>query len=239
MHQIPHNVRLLSILDGPASTGESRKRFFEQLHDRVAAIPGVSSATVASDIPLMAMSYDAPATQQFAVDGRVPAPGEPPSLVNTRLRGRRVLRNAETPHVAWTRLSAERRPRRSGRPDCQSAVGVDVFWQWRGDQAPNPADPRECRKCDRAVADQRRRVAHRATVRWREGAGPHRVRAGSRRDDDAPVRLCQLAMSRPSPRLWGALFGFMAFAALVVASIGLYAATAHGVEAWTQKIGLA
>jgi len=71
----------LAVANQKYPTGELRKQFFEQLHERVVSIPGVTSATVASDIPFMAMSYDALATRQLALDGRVPVPGEPPSLV--------------------------------------------------------------------------------------------------------------------------------------------------------------
>src|SRR3989442_12799227 len=47
-----------------------------------------------------------------------------------------------------------------------------------------------------------------------------------------------LAMSRQPPRVWGGMFGLLATIALVLASIGLYAVTAHGVTERTQEIGV-
>jgi putative ABC transport system permease protein len=62
-------------------------------------------------------------------------------------------------------------------------------------------------------------------------------------DPDLPLYYLQtmddtLAMSRQSPRLWGALFGLMALVALVLASVGLFAVTSHGVTQRTHEIGV-
>jgi putative ABC transport system permease protein len=62
-------------------------------------------------------------------------------------------------------------------------------------------------------------------------------------DPDLPLYFLStmeqtLAMSRQAPRVWGGMFGLLAGIALVLASVGLYAVTAHGITQRTQEIGV-
>jgi hypothetical protein len=62
-------------------------------------------------------------------------------------------------------------------------------------------------------------------------------------DPDLPLFFTQsidsvVVQSRGGQRLLGSLFGFLALSGLVLASVGLYALTAHGVAERTREVGI-
>ncbi|OLC40705.1 MAG: hypothetical protein AUH43_25845 [Acidobacteria bacterium 13_1_40CM_65_14] len=69
----PSNAITTSITLPPTKyrTPDQRLAFYRQLHDKLAAIPGITFAAVATALPLGGAS-----TRQLAIDGRAPAAGE-------------------------------------------------------------------------------------------------------------------------------------------------------------------
>jgi putative ABC transport system permease protein len=67
---------------------ERRKRFFEQLDERLAASPVVSSAAIASDIPL---SWSPSASRQIWIEGRSGAGGDPVPTASYVIAGERYF----------------------------------------------------------------------------------------------------------------------------------------------------
>jgi predicted permease len=73
----PENVLLVSVDLGPPGYEPARgKAFFEQLVDRVQAVPGVRAATVASRVP----GSGGGLIRTLAIDGYEPPPGEVPTM---------------------------------------------------------------------------------------------------------------------------------------------------------------
>jgi predicted permease len=77
-----HNVVLAQI--DPESLGYSKQQqhlFYQQLLDRVRALPGIDSASLTSSLPLGTQRLSQPAT----IDGFTPPPGQPGVFVQTAL----------------------------------------------------------------------------------------------------------------------------------------------------------
>jgi predicted permease len=165
------------------------------------------------------------------------APGQEAAIVNQRFAsmffpdadpiGQRIrLANAASPNLAqpWFTIVgvAPTVPQVVARESPDPVVYVSV----RGEPAPH-----------RFVTVMARADGDRASIISRLREEIRKV------DPDLPgysVRTMDevLAMSRWPYRVFGALFALLAGIALVLASIGLYAVTAHGVTQRTQEIGI-
>jgi putative ABC transport system permease protein len=255
-------------------TGDSRKRFFAQLDERLTAIPGVISATIASDVPFIALSVDALAQRQLAVDGRPAPAGETPRLVARVYVGARYFETLglhtvrgrgfdgrdnlagqegaivnqrlasmffgdENPIGRRIQLTPANAPRAAA--PWYTIVGISpTIPQWVGAPADEPVayvpvrtEPAMHRfasiivRADPDLATMAPRL--RETVRAL--------------DPDLPLYYLQtmdqmLSMSHRLPRMWAEMFGVMALIALVLASVGLYALTSHGVVRRAHEIGV-
>jgi predicted permease len=264
----------LAVANQKYPTGEQRKRFYERLDERVMAIPGVTSATVASDIPFMAMSVDALVERQVAIDGHEPLPAEKPPIVSRVYVGARYFETLGVRPVRGRRFEA-----RDGLPGQEGAIVNERFASMVFGQG-NPLG-RRIRLTPAAAGGAPPRAPWMTIV----GVMPNvRQSVGSPDPDPVayvPVRaepalhrfaslIVRTGMSRPSvvpllreavrevdpdlplyyivtmdqwvamgaPRLWVGIFGLLAAIALVLASVGLSAITAHGVAQRVQEVGV-
>jgi putative ABC transport system permease protein len=264
----------LAVANQKYPTAEQRKRFFEQLDERLTSVPGISSVTIASDIPFMALSVDTLAMRQVAIDGRPLNPGNtPPAVarvyVGARyfetlglgvLRGRGFQKGDElagqeaaivNQRFASMFFGAESPLGQRIRLTPANVAGAAAPWltivgisptvpQFVGASSPEPVV---------YIPVRAEPAPHRfASVIVRGGPGlaaitPLLREAVRAVDPDLPLYFLStmeqtLAMSRRAPRLWGGMFGLLAGIALALASVGLYAVTAHGITQRTQEIGV-
>jgi putative ABC transport system permease protein len=244
------------------STPADRKRFLEQLHERLSSITVFSAVTMASHVP---MEFGAPARELF-IDGVTWASGEKPPLVSYVLTGTRYFDALKLPIVRGRALEPT-----DGRPGQEGVVvderfvsrffstgeavgrrirvGASGVWftivgvaRTVPQQGPAPElrplvyAPLEAE----AAPDGRAAIivkgplaAATAALREEVGALDPRLPLFAIETLDA-VR----ARGRLPSRLFSTWFGTLALVALVLAAVGVFAITAHNVAQRTHEIGV-
>lgn len=260
------------------ATPDARRRFLEQLDDRLGSLPVFSSVTMASHVPL---EFGAP-VRELSIDGVRREAGEKPPLITYLLTGTRYFETIKLPVVrgrgftpADARAGQEaaivdqrfaerffsnddpighRIQLRAANPTAQpgpwlTIVGVAQAVIQFGPQefsrplvyAPLRADPSPDGRA--AVIVKGSASANAAT-----DSGLTAITASLREevralDPNLPLYAIEtmdttIARSRYPVRLVGTWFGVLAVIALVLASVGVFALTAHGVAQRTQEIGV-
>jgi predicted permease len=263
----PANAITTSIALPPARyrTPDQRIEFYRQLHDKLASIPGVSSAAVTTALPLGGAS-----TRLLAIDGRAPAAGETAPTVWTLtvspayfaamglqlLRGRGFGDNdgaagaeaaivnqrfAEMFFPSGDAIGHHIRltdVNASGAPPWMTIAGVSPTVRQRSLPDPDPVVYLPLRAAPPASA----------AVIVRTAAAPAAIAPGLREavraiDPDLPLyRLMPLEQALVESQ-WNARVSTMiatsiSLIAVCLAAVGLYAVTAHAVVQRTQEIGI-
>jgi putative ABC transport system permease protein len=245
-------------------TADRRHQFLARLEDRLAGVSAFSSVAIGSDIPLVTLGGS---RRQLAIDGRAPVPGETPPMVSGVSMGRRYFETAGIPlakgwadpegaivnqrfaamffpnddpvghRIRLTRPNAAGAPTpwititgvsqtlpQFGPPNSGRSDEPVAYVPFRADPAPPPF-----------VSILARGELAAVTAAMRE-----EVRA---LDPNLPLYSIQtveqaVARTRWPNRVIGTWFGLLAVIALALASVGLFAVTAHGVAERTQEIGV-
>lgn len=242
-------------------TPGDRKRFLEQLDQRLASLTVFSSATMASHVPL---EFGAPIRELF-IDGVAAAPDQRRPLVSYMLVGARYFDALKLPIVRGRAIeAADARPGQEGavvdeRFTAQffpgsDAIGRRIRLRANGvpftivgvartvpQSGPRPAihpmvyAPLQAEPAPEggAAIIVKGPLAASATLR-------EEVRA---MDSTLPLFAIEtvysaLARGRFPSRLISTWFGVLALAALVLAAVGVFAMTAHSVAQRTHEIGV-
>ena len=122
----PHNVMSVGIPihDGTYKTWPERAAYFEQLHDKVAQIPGVSMAAISSN----ATPPDNGFTTKFEIVGK---PSGARSVVPLQHGQPGILPCVENSAGARTNLGQRREPSRRSRHRRQSDLRQALLPEWR------------------------------------------------------------------------------------------------------------
>jgi predicted permease len=264
----PANALTTSIALPPARyrTSDQRLNFYEQLHDKLAAIGGVSAAAVATVLPM-----GGAAPRQLAIDGREPAAGDRPPTVWTLtvspsyfaaiglpvLRGRAFddrdgAAGTETAIVNQRFVemffpdgdAIERHIRlidasaSNVAPPSLTIVGISPTVRQRSLPDPDPVVYVPLRGAPPAAANIIVRTASEPAA-----IGPALREAVRVIDPDVPLhRLMPLEQalteSQWNARVSNMIINGIVFVALGLAAVGLYAVIAHAVVQRTQEIGI-
>jgi putative ABC transport system permease protein len=243
-------------------TPDDRKRFLEQLNERLAAMTVFSSVTMASHVPL---EFGAPARELF-IDGLTLAPGEKPPLVSYILTGTGYFDLLQLPIVRGRAIDAT-----DGRRGQEGAVIDERFASQFFPQAdpigrrirlgasgvwftivgiartvPQSGPRPEIRPVVYAALEAEPAPEGRAAIMVKGplAAASARLREEVRAmDPTLPLFAIEtldaaLVRGRFITRMISTWFGVLAVVALVLAAVGVFAITAHAVAQRTHEIGV-
>jgi putative ABC transport system permease protein len=255
----------VGISDVRYDTPEKRRLFFQQLRDRVAALPGVAAVGAASHLPLSESFWGSSLTVEgFPVLSSAQAPRIfrtviTPQYLNALdipLRAGRDFTDADTPDTPlvtiideglareyWPGESALGKRIRFGAPEANqpwhTIVGVV------GEVKQERLD-RSRRRSVYLAHGQRAFDGMRLTIR--ATANPPDLSAALRRtvkalDPDVPLDevrtlASHVARSYWQPRLYALLFGLFAGVGLLLACVGIYGVMSYAVAQRTHEIGI-
>jgi putative ABC transport system permease protein len=244
------------------STPADRKRFLEQLNQRLSAMTVFSAVTMASHVP---MEFGAPTGELF-IEGASTAPDEKPPLVSYLLTGARYFDTLKLPIVRGRAIEpSDARPGQEGavvderfasrffpgedpigRRIRLGAAGVWYTIVGVAHTVPQFGPAPELRPIVYAPLEAEPTPDGRAAIIVKGPLGPvsdalrEEVRAM-----DAALPLFAIetldatrARGRLPARLMSMWFGALAVVALVLAAVGVFAITAHGVAQRTEEIGI-
>jgi predicted permease len=243
-------------------TADHRRRFLEQLNQRLSTMTVFSSVTMASHVPT---EFGAPARALF-IDGAALAPGGKPPMVSYVLTGTRYFDTLKVPMVRGRAIEAA-----DGRPGEEGAV-VDERFAAQFFPAADPigrrirlgasgvwftivgiartvpqSGPRpEIRPLVYAALQAEPAPEGRAAIIVK---GPLAAASATLREEvramDPSLPLfaietldAALARGRFPGRLISTWFAVLALVALVLAAVGVFAITAHNVAQRTHEIGV-
>jgi len=251
-------------------THDARRQFFDRLDARLAAHPALTSAALASHLPVVAFSGP---PRQLSIDGRETPAGTPPTTTVVQI-GQRYFETLGIRLLRGRTLTES-----DGAPGREAAVVNDLFARrYFADSDPigqrirlaapapatpatpwltivgvsqtvpslGPARPRELEE-PAAYLPLGLEPAPRAAVVIVRNHDGLAAAAGTLReevralDPDLPlygVESLDESVARARFNLFAIWFGVLAAIALVVAAVGLYAVTSHGVAQRTQEIGI-
>ena len=243
-------------------TPDDRKRFFDRLEERLASITAFPAVTLASHAPL---EIGGP-SRELSIDGVTRAPDAKPPVVTYILTGARYFDTLKLPVVRGRAFTSSdgvagqegaivdqvfaarffpdgdpigRRIRLGAAASFLTIVGV-------AQTVPQAGPPELVRPVVYAPLQADAAPEGRATIFV---YGNLSAAAAALRDEvralDPNLPLfgietldTAVARSRIPVRLVGTWFGVLALVALILASVGLYALTAHGVAQRVQEIGI-
>jgi putative ABC transport system permease protein len=243
-------------------TPDDRKRFLEQLDDRLSALTVFSSVTMASHVP---MEFGAPARELF-IDGVTPTPGQPPPLISYMLTGKRYFDALSVPIVRGRAIGpADARPGQEGAvidERCASQffpnadpigrrirLGTTGVWftivgiaRTLPQSGPAPA----IRPVVYAALHAEPAPEGRAAI---IAKGPIAAVSATLREEvrgmDPTLPLfaietldAALARGRLPARVISTWFGVLAIVALILAAVGVFAISAHNVAQRTHEIAV-
>ena len=244
------------------STPADRKRFLEQLNRRLTEMSVFSAVTMASHVP---MDVGAPAREVF-LEGIDSAPGEKPPLISYLLTGARYFETLKLPMVRGRGIGdVDARPGQEGavvderfaarffanenplgRRIRIGATGAWLTIVGVARTVPQTGPPSELRPIVYAPLEAEPAPDGRAAiiVKGPLAAVVATLREEVRAMDPAlPIFAVEtldqtLARGRLPARLVGTWFGSLAMVALLLAAVGVFAITAHGVAQRTEEIGI-
>jgi predicted permease len=244
------------------STPADRKRFLEQLNQRLSGMTAFSAVTMASHVP---MEFGGPAREVF-VEGTDYAPGEKPPLVSYLLTGARYFETLKLPIVRGRGIqNADARPGQEGAvvderfasrffPDHNPIgrrirVGAAGVWYTIVGVArtlPQSGPPSELRPLVYAPLQAEPAPDGRAAiiVKGQLAAASATLREEVRAMDPALLLFAietlddAQARGRLPARMFSTWFAWLAAVALMLAAVGVFAITAHSVTQRTEEIGV-
>jgi predicted permease len=244
------------------SNPADRKRFLEQLDQRLSGMTAFSAVTMASHVP---MEVGAPAREVF-VEGTDYAPGEKLPLISYLLTGARYFETLELPLVRGRGIQdVDARPGQEaavvderfatrffpnqdaiGRRIRIGAAGVWYTIVGIARTLPQSGPPSELRPIVYAPLQAEPAPDGRAAIiaKGPLAAASERLREEVRAMDPAlPLFAIETldqaqARGRLPARLFSTWFGSLAVVALVLAAVGVFAITAHSVTQRTEEIGV-
>jgi predicted permease len=244
------------------ASASDRKRFLEQLNQRLSEMTVFSAVTMAGQAP---MDIGAPAREVF-VEGTEYAPGEKPPLASYLLTGARYFETLRLPLVRGRGIQdGDERPGREGAvvderfaarffPDRDPIgrrirIGAAGVWYTIVGVAralPESGPPSELRPLVYAPLQAEPEPDGRAAIIVK---GPLAAVSATLREEvramDPALPLFGIetlddaqARARIPARLSGTWFGTLAVVALLLAAVGVSAITAHSVGQRTEEIGV-
>jgi predicted permease len=243
-------------------TPDDRKRFLEQLNQRLSSMTVLSSVTLASHVPL---EFGAPARELY-IEGRALAPGEKPPVVSYMLTGTRYFETVKVPIVRGRAIESG-----DGRPGSEGAVvderfaarffpngealgrrirlGASGVWftiVGIARTVPQSGPRPEIRPLVYAALEAEPTPEGRAAIIVK---GPLAAASATLREEvramDPTLPLfaietldAALARGRFPARIISTWFGVLALVALVLAAVGVFAITAHSVAHRRHEIGV-
>jgi predicted permease len=244
------------------STSAGRKRFLEQLNRRLSEMTVFSAVTMASHVP---MEFGAP-TRELTVEGTDFPPGQKPPLISYLLTGARYFETLKLPIVRGRGIQdMDARPGQEGAvvderfatrffPNQDPVghrirVGATGVWYTIVGVArtvPQYGPAPELRPIVYAPLEAEPAPDGRAAiiVKGPLAAASTTLREELRAMDPAlPLFAIETldqvqARGRLSSRLISTWFGSLATVALLLAAVGVFAITAHGVAQRTEEIGI-
>jgi putative ABC transport system permease protein len=239
-----------------------RKRFLEQLNQRLSAMTVFSSVTMASHVPL---EFGAPARELY-IDGVETAPGDKPPVITYLLTGDRYFETLELPIVRGRAIEAA--DSRAGQEGAvvderfvtrffasgdvigrRIRVGAQGVWYTIVGVArtvPQFGPPPETRPVVYAPLQAEPAPEGRAAIIVK---GPLAAASATLREEvramDSTLPLFAIetlettrARGRIPARVLGVWFGALAVVALILAGVGVFAITAHNVAQRTHEVGV-
>jgi len=244
------------------STSAERKRFLEQLNQRLGEMTVFSAVTMASHVP---MEVGAPAREVF-VEGTDYAPGEKPPLISYLLTGARYFETLKLPIVRGRGIQdVDARPGQEGavvderfathffpnRDPIGRRIRVGAAGVWYtivgvARTLPQSGPPSELRPIVYAPLQAEPAPDGRAAiiVKGQLAAASATLREEVRAMDPAlPLFAIETldqaqARGRLPARLSSTWFASLAVVALMLAAVGVFAITAHSVTQRTEEIGV-
>jgi predicted permease len=244
------------------STPADRKRFLEQLNQRLSGMTVFSAVTMASHVP---MEFGAP-TREVFIEGADNAPGEKPPLVSYLLTGAHYFETLKLPIVRGRGIQdIDARPGQEGAVVDQrfamrffpnqdpvgrrirvGAAGVRYTIVGVARTVPQFGPAPELRPIVYAPLEAEPAPDGRAAiiVKGALAAASATLREEVRAMDPAlPLFAIETldqtqARGRLPARLFSTWFGSLAVVALVLAAVGVFAITAHRVTQRTEEIGI-
>ena len=244
------------------STSAERKRFLEQLNQRLGEMTVFSTVTMASHVP---MEVGAPAREVF-VEGTDYAPGEKPPLISYLLTGARYFETLKLPIVRGRGIQdVDARPGQEGavvderfathffpnRDPIGRRIRVGAAGVWYtivgvARTLPQSGPPSELRPIVYAPLQAEPTPDGRAAiiVKGQLAAASATLREEVRAMDPAlPLFAIETldqaqARGRLPARLSSTWFASLAVVALMLAAVGVFAITAHSVTQRTEEIGV-
>jgi predicted permease len=244
------------------STAVDRKQFLERLDQRLSSLPAFEWVTVAGHVP---MEFGAPQRELF-IEGATPAPGERTPRINYILTGARYFDALRIPIVRGRALDArdghageegvvvdERLASQhfAGEDPLGRRIRLDASGPWFtivgiARTLPQAGPPPAIRPLVYArleadpSPDGRAAIIVKGPLQTASTALREEVRA---LDVSLPLFAIEtlddaLARGRFPARLISTWFGILALVALVLAGVGVFAVTAHGVAQRTHEIGV-
>ena len=243
-------------------TPDDRRRFLEQLNQRLTAMTVFSSVTMASHVP---MEFGAP-TRELFIDDVALAPGEKPPLVSYMLTGNNYFgllklpivrgraidaadgRRGQEGAVVDERLASQFFPQADpiGRRIRLGASGVWFTIVGIAKTVPQSGPRPETRPVVYAALEAEPAPEGRAAIMVKGplAAASARLREEVRAmDPTLPLFAIEtleaaLARGRFPTRMISTWFGALAVVALALAAVGVFAMTAHAVAQRTHEIGV-